>query len=180
MLIVDFHIIHGDISFSRFWEEDKSDDCNLLFISYIIDERMFSFGDRWMSEAQVKSIKQWESKNNLSSLLSNNYGACLTFSIENKWVYPSDYTSYVNPREYKLHNSVKRLLTGDSATFLSKLKLLKRIILKIYRFDGFWFFLASDNTLTFGERNCIAHNKDMKTEEAIWQVLSITITILTT
>jgi len=123
--IVDFHIIHGDISFSRFWEEDKFDDCNLLFISYIIDEKMFSFGDRWMSEAQVKSIKQWESKNNLSSLLSNNYGACLTFFIENKWVYPSDYTSYGNPREYKLHNSVKRLLTGDSATFLSKLKIVK-------------------------------------------------------
>jgi len=123
--IVDSHVYNSDISFSRFWDEDKFDDCNLLFISYIIDERMFSFGDRWMSEAQVKSIKQWESKNSLSSLLSNNYGACLSFFIENKWVYPSDYTSYGNPREYKLHNSVKRLLINDTATFISKLKIVK-------------------------------------------------------
>lgn len=123
--IVDSHVYNSDISFSRFWDEDKFDDCNLLFISYIIDERMLSFSDRWMSEAQVKSIKQWESKNSLSSLLSSNYGACLSFFIENKWVYPSDYTSYGNPREYKLHNSVKRLLINDTATFISKLKIVK-------------------------------------------------------
>lgn len=122
---VDYHVNHGDISFTRFWDEDKFDDCNLLFISYIIDERMFCFGDRWMSEAQVNSIKQWESKNSLSSLLSDNYGACLSFFIENKWVYPSDYTSYGNPREYKLHNSVKRLLTDDSSTIISKLNIVK-------------------------------------------------------
>ena len=81
--IVDSHVKNGDTSFSRFWTEYRFDDCNLLFISYIIDERMFSFGDRWMSEAQVKSIKQWESKNSLSPILSNNYGACLSFFIEN-------------------------------------------------------------------------------------------------
>ena len=123
--IVDSHVNCADISFTRFWEENKFDDKNLLFISYIIDERMFCFGDRWMSESQVKSIEQWESKNSLSSLLSNNYGACLSLFIENKWVYPNSYTSYGNPREYKLHNSVKNLLTNNSASIFEKLRIVK-------------------------------------------------------
>lgn len=123
--VIDCHVNHGEVSFAKFWDENRFDDTNLLFISYIIDERMFCFGDRWMSELQLSSIKQWESKNSLSSLLSDNYGTCLSLFIENKWVYPSDYTSYGNPREYKLHNSVKKLLTDDSAAFLSKLKIVK-------------------------------------------------------
>lgn len=40
---------------------------------------MRSFGDRWMADEQIESIKQWEDKNSLDSTLSSNYGSCLVF-----------------------------------------------------------------------------------------------------
>ena len=50
------------------------------------DENMLSFGDRWLAEAQVQDIKQWEQKNSLYSNLSANYGSVLQYFINEKYV----------------------------------------------------------------------------------------------
>ena len=86
------------------------DSTTKLLFAYIFDERMCSFGSRWMADAQIKSIKQWESKNWLDSTLSDNYGSALQFLIENDFVYESDWTSYRNPRAYTLCPSLQALL----------------------------------------------------------------------
>lgn len=61
---------------------------------------MRTFGDRWMAEGEIENIRQWESKNTLDSTLSNNYGSCLEFFVQNELVYASSWTSYGNPRVY--------------------------------------------------------------------------------
>ena len=67
---------------------------------------MREFGDRWMAEGEIENIRQWESKNTLDSTLSNNYGSCLEFFVQNELVYASSWTSYGNPREYTLFPSL--------------------------------------------------------------------------
>lgn len=71
---------------------------------------MREFGDRWMAEGEIENIRQWESKNTLDSTLSNNYGSCLEFFVQNELVYASSWTSYGNPREYTLFPSLQELL----------------------------------------------------------------------
>lgn len=66
-------------TFKTIWDSDTLGDTMGLFIAYIVNGRMRSFGDRWMAERQVESIKQWESKYTLDSVLSSNYGSCLEF-----------------------------------------------------------------------------------------------------
>ncbi|MDD4773316.1 MAG: hypothetical protein PHZ09_06885 [Eubacteriales bacterium] len=73
-----------------------------MFIAYIVEELMTSFGARWMADAQIESIKKWESRNSLDSELSENYGSSLELFVQNNLVYESSWTSYGNPREYTL------------------------------------------------------------------------------
>ena len=75
-----------------------------------INERIESFGDRWMAEGQIRNIQQWEIKHSLDSTLSSNYGTSLQFLIQNNLVHESSWTSYGNPREYSLYPSIRNLL----------------------------------------------------------------------
>lgn len=97
-------------TFNVLWKSDVLDSTTKLLFAYIFDERMCSFGSRWMADVQIKSIKQWESKNWLDSTLSDNYGSALQFLIQNDFVYESDWTSYGNPRAYTLCPSLQALL----------------------------------------------------------------------
>ena len=71
------------------WESDEFDHKMLLFIAYIVDEKINTFDihlykdGRAESIKQVESIKQWEYRNNLDSLLSNCYARCLELFIKN-------------------------------------------------------------------------------------------------
>ena len=112
--VVRSHTKYSSDSFLEKWSHDELNDEMLLFISYIIDEKVFSFGDRWMATGQLESIKNWEKKNGLYPHLSETYDSCLSFFIENKWVYPSDFTKYGNPREYTLYKSLNWLLLEDN------------------------------------------------------------------
>lgn len=107
--------------FKDLWRTDSISENAGLFIAYIIDERMTSFGDRWMADGQVESIKQWEGKNSLIPSLSENYGSCLELFIEKKLVYESGWTSYGNPREYTLCPSLQDLLFNHSEPYCEKL-----------------------------------------------------------
>lgn len=104
------HINLSADKFQMLWDSDFFNEHLQLFIAYIIEEKVCSFGARWMAESQVEIIKQWENKNSLDSELSENYGSCLESFIQNNLVYESSWTSYGNPREYTLCSSLQKVL----------------------------------------------------------------------
>lgn len=122
---VDDHTKLAINSFKYLWEAGSIDDTVLLFIAYIIDEKMCSFGDRWMSDMQIESIKSWEDENSLDSTLSDHYGSCLQFMIQNDLVYESDWTRYNNPREYSLCTSLEKFLFNCPKEYVNELEKVK-------------------------------------------------------
>lgn len=122
---VEQHTMLAVNTFKAIWDSNTLDSTMGLFIAYIVDERMRSFGDRWMAEGQTKSIVQWESKNTLDSTLSSSYGSCLEFFVQNNLVYASDWTSYGNIKEYTLCPSLHKYLSNcpkDVSAELQKVK----------------------------------------------------------
>lgn len=122
---VDCHTKVAANSFKSLWDSDDLDKTMLLFIAYIVDERMCNFGDRWMADGQIESIKNWEDKNTLDSTLSKNYGSCLQFLVQNDLVYEASWTSYGNPREYSLCVSLQELLFNCPKEYIEKLQKVK-------------------------------------------------------
>ena len=118
---VDQHRRLASDVFIKLWESKSLDSITLLFICYIVDQRIESFGDRWMAEGQVRDIQQWESKHSLDSTLSSNYSSTLQFLIQNNLVHESSWTSYGNPREYSLYPSVQKLLFNCPKEILEEL-----------------------------------------------------------
>lgn len=112
-------------TFKALWEENKIDPVTELFVAYIVDVRMRSFGDRWMAEGEIISIKQWEDINHLVSILSDNYGSCLQFFIQNDLVYESAWTSYGNPKEYTLCHSLQEFLYNCPVDIAERLQGIK-------------------------------------------------------
>ena len=128
---VEQHIELAATTFKKIWSDNTLDTNTRLFIAYIVDERMRTFGNRWMAEGEIKNIRQWESKNTLDSTLSSNYGSCLEFFIQNELVYASSWTSYGNPREYTLFPSLQNLLFNCSQEIMEELQKVK----DAYHFD---------------------------------------------
>lgn len=108
-IVINKHQILSSSTFKAMWDKRELSEVLILFVSYIIDKNATSFGARWMAEAEEASIKGWEEKNDLESILSENYTECLNFFIENNFVYESDWTSYGNAREYSLCKSISKL-----------------------------------------------------------------------
>lgn len=94
----------------------------LLFFSYVVDRQIFSFGYRWKSEEQKQDISQWETDQLLSSTLSDTYEGCLTFLIQNNFVYESEWTSYSNPRQYTLYPSLQKMFSNCPELILNILQ----------------------------------------------------------
>lgn len=107
------------------WGSKMCSDLVKLFVAYIRDENMVNFGDRWLAEPQINDIQKWEQKYSLSPALSSNYGSVLQNFIEQKYVYPSSYTSYGNPREYTLHKSLKDFLFDEDFPYTDDLNAIK-------------------------------------------------------
>lgn len=122
---VDRHTKLAVNTFKEIWNSDTLDPAIRLFVAYITDERMRSFGNRWMADGQIESIKQWEAKNTLDFVLSNNYGSGLEFFVQNNLVYASSWTSYGNPREYTLCPSLQDFLFNCPMEFIEQLKKVK-------------------------------------------------------
>lgn len=124
---VNNHKNLSSIKFKKLLDTNAINDIQKLFVEYIIEEKVCHFGSSWKAEKQVESIRKWESKNNLNSTLSSNYEKCLDFLIQNKLVYESDWTSYSNPREYTLYNSVKNFLFNLPKEYIKELNDIKDI-----------------------------------------------------
>ena len=122
---VDNHTKLAVDTFKTIWTSESLDPALTLFVAYIVDERMRAFGDRWMAEGQIETIKQWEEKNTLDSVLSNNYGSCLEFFVQNSLVYASSWTSHGNPREYSLCPSLQNFLFNCPIEIKEELKRIK-------------------------------------------------------
>lgn len=113
--------------FKTLWKRGDLDEDIKLFLSYIIDERVSYFGSRWKADEQIAHIKEWESKHSLVlSTLSANYGTCLSYFIENGFVYENEWTSHGNPREYALCESLKKLLFEENESFAAEISKVKK------------------------------------------------------
>lgn len=123
--IVEAHINLSSNNFIKMWKDGSFDELMKLFIAYIVDERVDTFGDRWMSDGQIKDIKNWENKNEIEPILSSNYGKCLSLFINNRFVYESDWTSHGNARAHSLCISLKHLLFNKSEFLLEELQVIK-------------------------------------------------------
>jgi len=112
-------------TFKTIWDSNTIDHITWLFIAYIVDERMRTFGDRWMADRQIKSIKQWENKNTLDSMLSSNYGSCIEFFVQNNLVYTRGWTNHGNAKEYSLCPSLRDFLFNCPAEIVENLQKAK-------------------------------------------------------
>lgn len=124
---IDRHTKLAVDTFREIWKSEVLNPATRLFVAYIIDERMRSFGDRWMAEKQIESIKLWEDKNQLDSELSSNYGSCLELFVQYDLVYESSWTSYGNPREYSLCPSLRKYLFGCPEGVLEEAQNIKQV-----------------------------------------------------
>lgn len=113
--------------FSTMWKTESFDAASKLFILYIIDRQMTTFGDRWLADGQIIDIKDWEVKNNLDNTLSINYSSCLSTFIDNDLVHASEWTSHGNPREYSLNTSLKNYLFQQDFPYLHEILEIKRL-----------------------------------------------------
>ena len=104
------HIKLASEIFFSLWNSDKFNDTIKLFVLYIIEEKVNSFGDRWMGKIQCELIEQWEQKNCILSNVSENYYVCLETFKNYNFLFESEWTSYGNPREYTLYPSLQNFL----------------------------------------------------------------------
>ena len=80
-------------------------DILFLFLAYIVDTKTYYFGDRTRIKASEDHFDNWKKEETfIAEELT--YSNLLSFLLENSFVYPIDYTSAGNPREYKLHKSL--------------------------------------------------------------------------
>lgn len=105
---VNHHCYLSRDKFIEIWNSGQFDDSDLLFIAYIIDKNVTSFGSRWMEKQQIEDIQKWEKKEFLvKGILSKNYSECLDKFIKNNFVHASAWTDYGNPKTYILYKSIK-------------------------------------------------------------------------
>lgn len=124
--ILEKHIILSQTILQQMFKSRQLDDVDMLFVAYIIDEKMDTFGDRWQAEAQIADIKEWEAKNSLDSTLSENYSKSLSLFIQNRLVYESAWTSYGNAKEYSLCSSVRQWLLQNPSELKDLLASVKK------------------------------------------------------
>lgn len=119
--IVTEHQKLSAVEFDNMWNLEQFDDIDKLFIAYIIETNSTSFGTRTYANMQIEDIKNWENNNFLQNIVSANYGKCLNLFIDKDFVYETSWTSYNNPREYTLCNSLKNYLLNRSFLYRDEL-----------------------------------------------------------
>lgn len=119
--IVTKHQKLSAVEFDNMWYLEKFDDIDKLFIAYIIETNNFSFGTRTCADRQLEDIKNWEDNIFIGNIVSLNYNKCLNLFIDKQFVYE---TSYDNPREYTLCNSLKKYLLESEFPYIEELRKL--------------------------------------------------------
>ncbi len=105
---------------------------DLLFVSYLLEEQVVSFGaDPW-KEGAVGGVIRWERKNHLMPALSRDYFGCLTRFLRRDFLYESTFRFDQTPLEYRLHRSLQVLLSGSDPTELVPYRALLQKNLESY------------------------------------------------
>lgn len=74
-----------------------------LLFSYMRDTNDIALGDRWMATGTISEIEKWENAQKIKShKLSQNYSSTLYAFVNKGFLEASSYTSYGNPRQYRL------------------------------------------------------------------------------
>lgn len=113
--------------FINLWQRNVFSDEMKLFLMYIIENKISKLGDRWKAAFEINSLSEWVNNNSIPVSVANNYGIYLNLLITNNLVYESEWTSYGNPREYTLYNSLQEFLFSESFPYYSELQELKTI-----------------------------------------------------
>ncbi len=119
------HIAYRRDTFLKLYSEGQLTDNDMLFVLYVNETKSKTFGDRWMAEAEIRSIKKWESDNDLDNSLSTSYLECLQKFVNNDLCYSSDFTSHGNPREYTLYQSLYDFFTKPNDLIKTRLQDVK-------------------------------------------------------
>ena len=113
--------------FINLWQRNVFSNEMKLFLLYIIENKISKLGDRWKADFEINSLSEWVNNNSMPVSVANNYGVYLNALITNNLVYESEWTSYGNPREYTLYNSLQEFLFSESFPYYSELQELKTI-----------------------------------------------------
>lgn len=104
-------LTHFD-EFEKSITNDLLTDEEMLLIKYMKDTGSYNLGDRWMADGQIESIKEWESKRNLSDRLSDNYGKALSNFTVREFLEEASHTSHGNCREYRLKSDIAKYIVN--------------------------------------------------------------------
>ncbi|MCI6478904.1 MAG: toll/interleukin-1 receptor domain-containing protein [Candidatus Treponema excrementipullorum] len=113
--------------FINLWQRNIFSNEMKLFLLYTIENKISKLGDRWKADYEINSLNEWVNNNSLPVTVANDYGIYLNSLIANNLVYESEWTSYGNPREYTLYNSLKEFLFSENFPYYSELQELKNI-----------------------------------------------------
>ncbi len=122
---VDQHTMFAVDTFKSIWNSEIIGHITGLFIAYIVDEKIRTFGVRSKINENIKGIEQWERNNMLSDTLSKNYEHCLDFFVRNNLVYASEWTSFGNVRQYALCHSLQKFLFNCPSEIVEELHKIK-------------------------------------------------------
>ncbi len=122
---VDQHTKLAVNVFKELWKTNALNSAEILFVAYIIDERVQMFGDRWKSDSQKEKIRSWEEKKALKPTLSESYNSCLALFTQNDLVYESGWTNYGNANEYTLQKSLQAYLFSNPLELNEKIQIIE-------------------------------------------------------
>lgn len=91
------------------WRENFFTENLKVLFAYVIENKKIKFGDRWLIDGEESSFSEWKESNLIDEDFCH-YPELLSFLQENSLVFESDWTSYGNPKEFTLYNSLINLL----------------------------------------------------------------------
>lgn len=100
---VDNHRRLSSYTIRELWE--VLPDIEKLLIIYSAETNTRSLGDRWEANSEIESIKRWQQNSGLDDALSDGYIEALHSLAKREVLYPSDWTTYGNAKEYTFHKS---------------------------------------------------------------------------
>lgn len=125
--IINNHYEKVSNKFINLWQRNVFSNDMKLFLLYIIENRISKLGDRWKADNDINSLSEWVNNNSIPVSVANNYAAYLNSLITNNLIYVSEWTSYGNPRECTLYNSLQEYLFSVNFPYNSELQELKNI-----------------------------------------------------
>ena len=99
------HKILSSHIFEDMWNNDELSHTLKLFTAYLIDEHITELTNKSQNDPQLQSIINWEKKNGLKNIVSENYQKCLNIFEENNIIYESEWSIHGVPRRYNLNKS---------------------------------------------------------------------------